>query len=99
MMTFKESLDRTLKERKLSLKAICEKAGVSYEQMKKVMQRPTASTNVDDAIKIAHALGFTIDEFLQDDLSSDRIEIAKLYSDLSDAEIALIRDLAKSRGE
>lgn len=80
-----------------SWKAVAEGAGVSYEQLKKVKQRDTASTNVDDAVKIAHFFGCTLDEFLGDRLASDRLEIANLYSQLTEEERDLLRDAALGR--
>jgi lambda repressor-like predicted transcriptional regulator len=97
MKTFREALISALERENKSLKSVCESAGVSYEQMKKVIQRESAKTNVDDAIKVAKALGYTINEFLADDLASDRIEIARIYSSLSPEEIRLIREIAKGR--
>lgn len=98
---FFDALDHALKATKWSLKKACEEAGVSYEQMKKFRQRsksdPNASTNVDDAVKIANALGFTLDEFLSDDTARLRSEAADLWRKLTDGERDLL--LAAARGQ
>ena len=95
-MSFRDALLREIAARGLSLRAVCEAAGVSYEQAKKMQQRDQSSTNVDDAVKLAGALGLTVNELLQDDLSSDRIEIARLYSQLSEPERRIVRALARA---
>ena len=97
-MNFRDALLKTIKDRGLSLKEVCEAAGVSYEQGKKMKQRKPSSTNVDDAVKLASALGLTVNELLQDDLSSDRIELARLYSQLSEPERRMLRVLAQAPG-
>ncbi|ACM02917.1 XRE family transcriptional regulator [Cereibacter sphaeroides] len=61
--TFKDALARALKETKRSLRSVCLKAGVSYDQMKSLMQGKSASTNIDDGIKIAAAFGVSIEDF------------------------------------
>ncbi|GGG77710.1 transcriptional regulator [Salipiger pallidus] len=50
--------------RGMSLRKIADVAGVSYEQLKKVSQGKSRSTNVDDAQKVASALDMTLDQFL-----------------------------------
>ena len=96
-MNFRDALLKTIKDRGLSLKKVCEAAGVSYEQAKKMKQREPSSTNVDDAVKLADALGLTVNELLEDDLSSDRIEQARLYSQLSEPERRILREIAQAR--
>lgn len=88
---FRDALLEAVKARKTSLKAVSEGAGVSYEQLKKVSQRPSASTNVDDAVKVANFFGLTLDEFLEDALATDRAAVVHLYTQLSDRERRLLR--------
>lgn len=95
--TFKEALRDVAEATGLPIKAIAAGAGVSYEQLKKVMQRDNASTNVDDARKVANYLGFTLDEFLQDELASDRAEVARLYSQLTQVERDFLQAAARGR--
>ena len=96
-MNFRDALLKTIEDRGLSLNKVCEAAGVSYEQLKKLKQRELSSTNVDDAVKLADALGLTVNELLDDDLSSDRIELARLYSQLSEPERRILREIAQAR--
>ncbi len=63
-LTFSEALASALEMTKTPLRQIAERANVSYEQLKKVKQGKSQSTNVDDAQKVASALGFTLDQFL-----------------------------------
>lgn len=63
-MTFAEALAAALEVTKTPLRQIAEKAGVSYEQLKKVKQGKSQSTNVDDAQKVAAAFGLTLDHLL-----------------------------------
>lgn len=93
--TFRQALLQWLEQTSLSLAVIAERSGVSYDQLKKVKARETASTNFDDAVKVAHAFGVTVDEFLDDDLASDRAGIARLYSELSPSELRVLRAAAK----
>lgn len=82
-MTFSEALSRVLEETGVSLRAVAEGAGVSYEQLKKVKQGKSKSTNVDDAVKVANYLGMTLDELLGDDTAAIRSEIVDLYNQLT----------------
>ena len=93
-MSFREALLKEIAARGTSLRKLCEISGVSYEQAKKLSQRPDATTNVDDAVKLARALGLTVNELLQDDLASDRIEQARLWSQLSEPERRMLQALA-----
>lgn len=98
MKTFREALlERCGGLDQPSLKAVAEGAKVSYEQLKKVKQGKSGSTNADDAVRVAHFFGLTMDEFLGDTLAQDRVEIARLYRELSDDERQLLLDAARGR--
>jgi transcriptional regulator with XRE-family HTH domain len=97
VMTFREALAAELKRTGWALKYVCTQAGVSYEQLKKVGQGKSQSTNVDDAVRVAHVFGKTLDEMLHDRLPSDREEIADLWRQLSEEERALLQDAARGR--
>lgn len=99
MMTFRDALKKNMESHGLSLAEVAKRSGVSYEQLKKFMQRESATTNVDDAVKIAAAFETTVNSFLQDHQAEDRIQIAKLYRSLSEQEIALLREIAASRSD
>lgn len=94
--TFRDALIDITERTGISLASVCEKAGVSYEQIKKLKQRPDAKTNVDDALKIAAALGLTLNELVEDDLAEDRALIVATYFRLSDQERRLLQ--ATGRG-
>jgi hypothetical protein len=83
----------------LTLKAIAEGAGVSYEQLKKLNQRIDAKTNYEDAMKVSAYFGLTLNEFLEDSLAQDRAALAATYSQLSPAERALLRVIERGRVE
>ncbi len=94
--TFKEALEDAVARNKTSLAAVAEATGVSYEQLKKLRQRPNASTNVDDAKLIANHFGMSLDEFLGDDLVQDRAAVIETYNRLTPEERALLRRLSES---
>lgn len=48
----------------LSMRKLADKAGVSYEQLKKVSQGRTQSTNAEDALKLASAVGVSLESFM-----------------------------------
>lgn len=97
---FADALIDALEATGWSLQYLCEQAGVSYDQYKKLRQRALksehASTNVDDAVKIANAFGMTLDEFLQDETANLRSEAAVLWRSLDQGERDIL--LAASRG-
>lgn len=100
---FYDALRDALAHVRWSIPKLCEEAGVSRAQVTKFMQRgkdgKKASTNVDDAVKIAHALGFTLDEMLQDDTSALRSEAADLWRSLTPAERDILRAAARGKRE
>jgi transcriptional regulator with XRE-family HTH domain len=95
--SFRSALLDALETGDASLRQVADGAGVSYEQLKKICQRETASTNVDDAVKIAGFFGVSLDEFLGNDLVSTRSEIVHLYNQLSEAEREILLDAARGR--
>ena len=64
MQTFREAILRATDAFDISLRKLADEAGGSYEQLKKVRQGKSASTNVDDANRVAGALGITLDQLL-----------------------------------
>lgn len=97
---FHDALKDALDATGWSIPKLCSEAGVSKDQVTKFMQRASkglhASTNVDDAVKLANALGFTLDEMLQDNTSALRSEAADLWRMLSQDEREIL--LAAARG-
>lgn len=94
--TFRDALLDAVERTGTPLKAVADGARVSYEQLKKVKQRPVASTNVDDAIRVANFFGLTLDEFLSDETAQDRAAIVSTYFQLSEQERLLLK--ATGRG-
>jgi transcriptional regulator with XRE-family HTH domain len=62
--TFRTALEQALAQTGIPLLQIANRSGVSYDQLKKLLQKPTATTNVDSAVKVAAAFGVGLDEFL-----------------------------------
>ncbi|WP_157020394.1 hypothetical protein [Paracoccus sp. 228] len=84
-----------------SIPRLCQEAGVSTDQVTKFMQRAgkgeRASTNVDDAVKLANALGFTLDEMLKDQTAVLRSEAVDLWRALTPEERDILRAAARGR--
>lgn len=89
---FRDALLDAIQRTGISLQRVADVSGVSYEQLKKLKQGKSQSTNVDDAVKVAHVFGLSLDEFLGDTTPQDRREIVDLWLKLSEAE----RDLLKA---
>ena len=96
--TFRSALLDALKETGLPLHRVAVESGVSYDQLKKLRQRPLASTNVDDARAVANFFGVTLDQFLDDTSLSVRIELLEFYNRLSDQEIEILKAAARGKG-
>lgn len=68
-MSFKEALNEAMAASGLSLRKLADKAGVSYEQLKKINQGKTQSTNAEDAIRLASAVGVPLERFMEGDFT------------------------------
>jgi transcriptional regulator with XRE-family HTH domain len=97
--TFRSALLDALEKTGLPLSKVAAGSGVSYDQLKKLRQRPHASTNVDDARSVANFFGVTLDQFLDDTSVIARVELVEFYSRLSDEEIEILKAAARGRGE
>jgi len=95
--TFRSALLDALEETGLRLSKVAAGSGVSYDQLKKLRQRPLASTNVDDARAVANFFGLTLDQFLDDRSLSARVELVDFYNRLTDQEIEILK--AAARGQ
>jgi hypothetical protein len=95
--TFRSALLDALKETGLPLSKVALGSGVSYDQLKKLRQRPLASTNVDDARAVANFFGVTLDQFLDDTSLSARVELVELRNRLTERELEILRDAARGR--
>ena len=94
---FRDALIDSLASTGTSVARLARATGVSEEQLKKVRQREGASTNVDDAVKVAHYFGMSLDEFLHDQTSALRAEVLELYAQLTPAERRLLQEIAQAR--
>lgn len=79
---FRDAFLDALEQSGLSLRAVAIGSGVSESQLKKLKQRENATTNVDDAKKVAEFFGLGLDTFLDDPGLSRPVEIVELYSRL-----------------
>ena len=79
---FRDAFLDALDQSGLSLRAVAIGSGVSESQLKKLRQRENATTNVDDAKKVAEFFGLGLDDFLDDPGLSRPVEIVELYSRL-----------------
>ena len=96
--TFRSALLDALKETGLPLHRVAVGSGVSYDQLKKLRQRPNASTNVDDARAVANFFGVTLDQFLDDTSLPARVELVEFYNRLTDQEIDILKAAARGQG-
>ncbi|MEM0948882.1 MAG: adenosylcobalamin-dependent ribonucleoside-diphosphate reductase [Pseudomonadota bacterium] len=60
---FADALRRRLEETDRTLREIAEQSGVSYEALKKVLQR-SGETSSENAVRVARAFGMGLEEFL-----------------------------------
>lgn len=84
--SFRDALLEALEANNVSLQKVAAETGVSYEQLKKLKQGKSRSTNVDDALRVANFFGMSLDEFLQDESAKLRSEIVDLFDRLSASE-------------
>ena len=94
---FRDALIDELQRTGWSLRYVATEAGVSYDQLKKVVQGRSKSTNVDDALRVAHVFGVSLDEFLADTSVRDREVVAELWQQLSEAEREILLSAAEGR--
>jgi len=95
-LKFRDAFLAALKVSNRSIPEIAAAAEVSKDQLNKLKQRPVASTNVDDAVRIANAFGLDIAEFLEDNTAQDRAAILGLYSQLTDRERSILLAASKA---
>ena len=88
--SFRTALLDALERTETTMAELSRATGVSEEQIKKIKQRENASTNVDDAVLIAHYFGMTLDEFIEDRTAAARVESVELYMQLTPQERDLL---------
>lgn len=84
MKSFREAFVAHLEQTGEKISDIAEAKGVSAQQLYKVKQGKSDSTNVEDAQKVASYFGMTLDDFLGSDPSTTPHRLTLLYSRLSD---------------
>lgn len=99
---FADALIEAMDQADWSVPKLCAAAKVKPDGIKKFVQRArngqNPSTNVDDAIKVASALGYTVNELVDDRTDQLRTEAAALWRELPDEERKILRDAARGRG-
>ena len=88
--TFRSALLDAHKDTGLPLSKVALGSARSYDQLKKLRQRPLASTNVDNARAVPNFFGITLEQFLDDTSLSVRVEPVELRNRLSDREFEML---------
>jgi transcriptional regulator with XRE-family HTH domain len=97
MRTFREALLAAVEESGMSLRALADGAGVSYEQLKKLKQNKSKSTNVDDAAKLARYLGVPLSDLLAGVASPVDAETVEILSQLTEQERRFLLNAARAQ--
>mgnify|MGYP000489439553 CR=1 FL=1 len=97
MRTFRDALIENLELRGVSLKSVADATGVSYEQLKKLKQNKSTSTNVEDGLAVSAHFGMTVEEFIGGKALAEQAEIVRLLNQLSPAERAFLLNAAKAQ--
>lgn len=93
--SFRTAFLEALEITQWSVPEVARRSSVSKDQLNKLKQRDGAKTNVDDAREVANAFGYSLDEFLNDQLPADRDKAALIWRQLSERERHLIKAAAK----
>lgn len=94
--SFREALAQAIEETGTTWSKVAAATGVSYEQLKKLKQGKSQSTNVDDAVKIANHFAMSLEEFIDDRTRYQREEIRDLLLGLEEEERRFL--IAAARG-
>ena len=97
MKTFRDALLDVIETRGIALKSLADGAGVSYEQLKKLKQNKSRSTNVDDAARIAKYLGVPLSALLAGAVGQEDAELADLLAKLDPADRRFLLNAAKAQ--
>lgn len=93
--TFRTALIEALSATSTSAQKLADATGVSVHQIKKLKSGKSLSTNVDDAVKIAHYFGKSLDQFLDDPSLASDVDIIGLLNRLSPQERDFLLSSAK----
>ncbi|MFY0619305.1 hypothetical protein [Shimia sp.] len=97
MNNFRAALLEKLDETGIPLKKVAEGSGVSYEQLKKLKQIPTRTTNVEDGMAVARFFGLTLEDFIDGEKASDRADLIRVLDQLSPSAIQVLTATAKAQ--
>ncbi len=97
MKSFRDALLQGLQEKKVSVAEVARVTGVSKDQLHKIKQGKSRSTNVDDAVKIADYFGQSLDQFLSDSDIEQDAEIAELLMQLEPSERQFLLNAARAQ--
>ncbi|MEO0343047.1 MAG: hypothetical protein AAF198_06375 [Pseudomonadota bacterium] len=105
MKKFRELLLDKLDKDGTSLKSVADGSGVSYEQLKKLKQGVSVSTNVDDAFKIAKFLKLNLHDFISrqdpsanlDEEEKDLADLVRLLKSLYPETRGVLRPLVEAQ--
>lgn len=92
--TFRDALIEATGSGKASLKAVSDATGVSYEQLKKLKQGKSKTTNVEDAIAIAQYFNTTVEAFIDDPRTSLMTDLSELLARLDSEELEILKAAA-----
>lgn len=97
--TFRDAFLEALETTGQTLPQVARGSGVSVDQLKKLKQRDTASTNVDDARQIARHFNMSLDAFIDRRQPSEDVEMLDLLHQLTPEERRFLRNAAKAQIE
>ncbi|MCA2013491.1 S24 family peptidase [Cereibacter sphaeroides] len=95
---FKDALEFAVETTRRSLRSIALDAGVSYEQLKGLMQGKSRSTNFDDGVKVAAVFGVSVEDFLAGNLTHTGPAIAVAGRVGAGAQVDLVDAYEKGDG-
>ena len=98
-MTFRDALLHKLENTGMSLMSVAKGAQVSYEQLKKLKQKPDRRINVEDALKIANFFNQTLDDFISGKEESDRTRTIRVLDNLPPDLRAFLESYAEDRSD
>lgn len=96
--SFRDALEYALTARNRSLRSVAMDAGVSYEQLKGLLQGKARSTNFDDGVKVAAVFGVTVEDFLAGNLTPAHDGVAVAGRVGAGAKVDLVDAYAKGDG-
>ena len=95
--TFRVALVEALETSGISVAELARVTGVSDQQIHKIKQGKSRSTNVDDALTIANFFGKSLDEFLGDPSVRKDAELISLLTQLEPSERQFLTNVVKAQ--